>query len=124
MKLNIIDCRNQHLDQKLLQLSHINPICSSIFPNITNESLPIDIKHALRAYIVNANRSSVSIEVIVEINKWIDKVEAIKLLQLMHTLIKQYLIENECIAAQCNLAIFENHEFISIQPEIRDKSIS
>lgn len=123
MKLNIIDCRNRHLDSALLQESDSGPISSSILSS-NEKMLSEDIKAAIQAYITNKQSGEKIINISIESNNWVNKEQAAKLLEHAHLLIKRFFAKQKRPMPSCCLFIFENNKFISIKPNKKDKQPS
>ena len=115
MKLHIIDVRNRLLDSKLLQLDNDANIISAMLPR-GNEPLPDSIKFVLKHYFIDSKLKDTSINITIEINEWIDKCQAVKQLQYMYALTKEFFVHEQRPTPPCILTTLESENFISIVP--------
>ncbi len=111
MKINIIDSRNLRLNAVLSKIG--NPIITTMLPD-SGTVLPDDIKAALTLYIINSDSKSKEIAITVEANSWINKQQAITMLEHMFGLLKKFFIEKNQPLPSCHFTVFENNTFISI----------
>jgi hypothetical protein len=113
LQLNIIDCRNKYLNALLAQSQHENPVVSVILPEGT-QTLPNDIRLTLETYILQFDASQASIEIAVEVNKWISKPKALRLLRNTLALINQFFIDHQKVAPTSKLAILEEKQLVYV----------
>ncbi len=111
--LNIIDFRNRVLDSLLCTIDNNSLIVSGLLPN-ANQPLPDQVKLALEIYAIDKAQQLKKIDVIVEVNEWINKKKALEMLQHMHILIEQFFAEHGAPSIPCNLILFEKNQFVSI----------
>ena len=114
MKINIFDCRSRHLDKTLWKLG--TATLSTLFPT-TEQPLPSDIKSALQLYIINTDDKPTTIDIAMEVNEWIDKMQATELLLHMYALIEAFFAEQQHPLPACRLIISEHDQLHYLAPE-------
>lgn len=120
MQLNIIDVRNKILDGYLASKNKYSPIITGLFSTYL-ERLPKSVEIALDFYFVGEKRQNSTINILMEVNAWVDKQAAIKTISKLHQLIKDFFSYNNIPLVPCSLSIFENNKVISIESACRDK---
>ena len=116
MKLNIIECKNINLSHKLSQLDPKDSVVSVTLPQ-RGQPLPDDIKAAIELYIINSKNEDKQVNIIIEINQWMDQSQATMQLMHMKTLLQQFFSDAKKPLPNHRLLLFKDNQFIGINKE-------